>query len=96
MNYLQSQQFIYAPFRSSALYWLMGLLALIKDTPLPMPYLSICSPIHIRKIVPEVSASRPNSHHRRDDGNQGKPFTMYIVVGAIYLGFSTIIHVRIR
>ncbi len=32
INYLHSQQFIYAPFRGSILYWAMGLLALTSGT----------------------------------------------------------------
>jgi hypothetical protein len=32
---------------------------MISETPLPMPYSSICSPSHIRKILPAVMAARP-------------------------------------
>ena len=36
---------------------------MIIDTPLPMPNRSICSPSHIRKIVPAVNALIPITHH---------------------------------
>ena len=37
---------------------------MMREMPLPMPYLSICSPSHMRKVVPAVMAVTAVSHQR--------------------------------
>ena len=39
---------------------------MISDTPLPIPYLSICSPSHIKNTVPAVSPTSPHPQNTHD------------------------------
>jgi len=43
--------------------WLKIPAAMIRDNPLPIPNLSICSPSHIKNTVPAVSTITAINHH---------------------------------
>ncbi len=63
----------------------MMLAMMIRETPLPMPYSSICSPIHMSSMVPAVSRS-PASSSIPKPNEAGKTCTPETLSALIIIG----------
>ena len=63
LSELPGSKLLFASLRACGIPARMPAMMII-DTPFPIPNRSICSPIHIRKIVPAVSVATAIVHHR--------------------------------